>query len=106
LVNFSLRTKNNNDSNIYIIGNFNNHEISEKHLLKKTEKNLYKYSIKLKQGYYNYKYVSVVNGVAKNLSNFWQTENEYSAILYQKKLTDRYYKIVGIAKKNSDKIVN
>ena len=29
LVNFSLRTKNNNDSNIYIIGNFNNHEISE-----------------------------------------------------------------------------
>ena len=106
LVNFSLKTKNNNDSNIYIIGNFNNHEISEKYLLKKTEKNLYKYSIKLKQGYYNYKYVSVVNGVAKNLSNFWQTENEYSAILYQKKLTDRYYKIVGFTKKNSDKIVN
>ena len=106
LVNFSLKTKNNNESNIYIIGNFNNHEISEKHLLKKTEKNLYKYSIKLKQGYYNYKYVSVVNGVAKNLSNFWQTENEYWAILYQKKLTDRYYKIVGFTKKNSDKIVN
>ena len=106
LVNFSLRTRNNNYSNIYIIGNFNNHEISEKHLLKQTEKNLYKYSIKLKQGYYNYKYVSVVNGVAKNLSNFWQTENEYWAILYQKKLTDRYYKIVGFTKKNSDKIVN
>ena len=48
----------------------------------------------------------MVNGVSKNLSNFWQTENEYSAFLYQKKLTDRYYKIVGIAKKNSDKIVN
>ena len=106
LVNFSLRTKNNNDSKIYIIGNFNNHEISEKYLLKKTEKNLYNHSVKLKQGYYNYKYVLMVNGVSKNLSNFWQTENEYSAILYQKKLTDRYFKIVGFTKKNSDKIVN
>ena len=55
----------------YIIGNFNNHEISEKYLLKKTEKNLYNYSIKLKQGYYNYKYVSVVNGVAK-ICQIWQ----------------------------------
>ena len=42
----------------------------------------------------------------KNLSNFWQTENNYSAFLYRKKANDRYYKIVGYSKKNSKKIVN
>ena len=40
------------------------------------------------------------------ISNFWQTENEYTAFLYEKKPSDRFYKIIGYANKNSLKIVN
>ena len=51
-------------------------------------------------------YAKSNEGLIESLSNFWQTENDYSAFLYQKKPTDRYYKIIGYTKKNSDKIVN
>ena len=105
-VNFSLETQSHQNDDIYIVGDFNDHEINEIYKLKKTENNLYKCDFKLKQGYYNYKYVIIKNGVIKNLSNFWQTENNYSAFLYRKKASDRYYKIVGYSKKNSEKIVN
>lgn len=105
-VTFSLRTNNDHDNDIYIIGGFNNHEIIEENKLKKTKTNLYEKTIKLKQGYYNYMYAKSNEGLIESLSNFWQTENDYSAFLYQKKPTDRYYKIIGYTKKNSDKIVN
>lgn len=105
-VNFFLETQSHQNDDIYIVGDFNEHKINEMYKLKKTENNLYKCDFKLKQGYYNYKYVVIKNGVIKNLSNFWQTENNYSAFLYRKKASDRYYKIVGYSKKNSEKIVN
>ena len=105
-VTFSLRTTSSENNNIYVIGGFNDYETSEKYMLQKAGNNLYTKTIKLKQGYYNYKYVKTENGNTQNLSNFWQTENNYSAFLYQKKPTDRFYKIVGYTTKNSDKIVN
>ena len=94
------------DGNLFIVGGFNNHDLNEKYRLNKLSKNKFGIELKLKQGYYNYKYVKIKNGTLKNISNFWQTENNYSAILYQKKQTDRYYKIVGFGEKNSFKIVN
>ena len=105
-VTFFLETHSNQNSDIYIVGEFNGYQIEEMYKLKEIGKNLYKCTFKLKQGYYNYKYVTIKNGLVKNLSNFWQTENNYSAFLYQKTASDRYYKIIGYSKKNSDKIVN
>ena len=105
-VNFSLITEKSYDSDIFIIGEFNNNEISEKHKLIKLDKNYYRIELILKQGLYNYKYVTKIGDEFEDLSNFWQTENNYKAILYEKKITDRYYKIIGFGEKNSNKIVN
>ena len=106
LVSFSLNRENDINENLFIVGGFNNHDIKEKYKLKKISKNKFGINLKLKQGYYNYKYVTIKNGVLKDLSSFWETENDYSAILYQKKPTDRFYKIIGYGKNNSYKIVN
>ncbi len=105
-VNFSLITEKSYDSDIFIIGGFNNNEISEKYKLIKLDKNYYRIELILKQGLYNYKYVTKRGDEFEDLSNFWQTENNYKAILYEKKITDRYYKIIGFGEKNSNKIVN
>ena len=80
---FSLRTNKNYENDIFIIGEFNNNVLSEKYKMKKETKNYYTKDIVLKQGLYNYK-----------------------AILYEKKITDRYYKIIGFGENNSNKIVN
>ena len=103
---FSLRTNKNYENDIFIIGEFNNNVLSEKYKMKKETKNYYTKDIVLKQGLYNYKYVVKTKNGFKDLSNFWQTENNYKAILYEKKITDRYYKIIGFGENNSNKIVN
>ena len=103
---FSLKTDKNYENDIFIIGEFNNNVLSEKYKMKKETKNYYTKDIVLKQGLYNYKYVVKTKNGFKDLSNFWQTENNYKAILYEKKITDRYYKIIGFGENNSNKIVN
>lgn len=104
-VHFSYHEKLDSNQKIYLVGAFNNFELSNKYELKKSE-NLYKISLKLKQGFYNYSYIIEENGLYKNNTNFWQTENDYYAILYEKKLTERFYNIIGFLKKSSDNIVN
>ena len=42
----------------------------------------------------------------KEIENFWQTENLYTAILYEKRPEENYFKIKAIAKNNSSNIVN
>ena len=91
---------------LYVIGGFNNYELSEEFKLLETSKNTYVTELLLKQGFYNYKYVVKNNNLISDISNFWQTENEYTAFLYEKKPSDRFYKIIGYANKNSLKIVN
>ena len=103
---FSLKTDKNYENDIFIIGEFNNNVLSEKYKMKKEFKNYYTKDIVLKQGLYNYKYVFKTKNGFKDLMNFWQTENNYKAILYEKKITDRYYKIIGFGENNSNKIVN
>jgi hypothetical protein len=41
-----------------------------------------------------------------DINSFWQTENIYTAILYEKKPEDNYFKIKAIATNNSSNIVN
>ena len=105
-VKFSFFSNYNLDGDLYVTGGFNNNELKEEFKLKKISKNIYSTEVLIKQGFYNYKYIIKTNSYINDVSNFWQTENEYSAILYEKKPSDRYYKIIGYAKKNSVKIVN
>ena len=105
-VKFSFLSSKDIYGDLYVIGGFNNYELKDEFKLRETSKNIYSSELLLKQGFYNYKYVIKNNSSINDVSNFWQTENEYSAFLYEKKSSDRFYKIVGYANKNSLKIVN
>ena len=90
-------------NDVFIVGDFNRHQISDRFKLSFEDKYLEK-KILLKQGFYNYKYV--INDSKNDIKNFWQTENNYTAILYEKDMLDGYFKIISAASKNSSKIVN
>ena len=112
-VHFYLESSEINDINskIYLQGNFNNYEISEKYLMDfNPNTNLHEISISLKQGFYNYKYVSV--DINNNIvygsigGNFDETENEYNIIVYYRNFGERYDRVVGAGKGLSKYITN
>ena len=105
-VKFSFFSSKDIIGDLYVIGGFNNYELKEEFKLSEISKNIYRTELLLKQGFYNYKYVVKNKGFINDISNFWQTENVYTAFLYEKKPSDRFYKIIGYANKNSLKIVN
>ena len=99
------------NSKIYLQGDFNNYEISEKYLMEfNPDTKLHEISIKLKQGFYNYKYVSVDSN--NNIiygsigGNFDETENEYNVIVYYRNFGERYDRVVGAGKGLSKYITN
>lgn len=102
---FSIQAQNINDYPLYIVGSFNNYEKNENSRLKKL-KDKYQIELYLKQGFYNYKYLMKKNNMNYDINSFWQTENIYTAILYEKKPEDNYFKIKAIATNNSSNIVN
>ena len=63
---------------------------------------LYESVIKLKQGFYNYKYVTVDRNneiiYGKIDGNFDETENEYNVIVYYRNYGERYDRVVGVGK--------
>ena len=108
LVKFSFKPDRIDKKNrVFIIGEFNDYKITNKYELK-LNNNLYKGEFKFKQGFYNYKYLSLeTDGRIKKYSgNFWETQNIYIALLYHKKLTEKYYKLISISETSSVNIKN
>ena len=112
-VHFSLKKPEtiDNETKIYIVGDFNNHEISENYVMSYNPRNkFYESVIKLKQGFYNYKYVAVNRDnkiIQGNIDgNFDETENEYNVIVYYRNYGERYDRVVGVGKGLSQYITN
>ncbi|MGK0254924.1 MAG: hypothetical protein ACI9OE_002440 [Mariniflexile sp.] len=98
-------------SEIYVYGNFNNYALNkENRLVFNSESGLFETAFKLKQGFYNYKYVVVhTNGALDEgiiSGNFWQTENNYKVLIYYRDLGARYDKIIGVGEGSSVNISN
>lgn len=96
---------------IHIFGNFNNYTIDESTYMKYDEaSDTYQNTRLFKQGYYDYKYVlvdrdgSVEEGAIGG--NFWQTENEYTVVVYFRDLGARFDRIIGMGKGNSNNITD
>ncbi len=109
---FALNTPNMPDKNIYIVGMFNNYNLSDEYKME-FDKNsgLYEKAILLKQGFTNYQYVVTdKSGKIDNENaidgNFFQTENNYTAIVYYRGNNERYDRVIGIANTNSEVIKN
>lgn len=100
-----------NDKDIHVYGNFNNYAIDESTKLTYNERyNHYEKAILLKQGFYNYKYVTVDKNGKLNegaiSGNFYQTENNYKVIVYYRDLGARYDQIIGLGEGSSVNISN
>lgn len=99
------------DKEIHVYGNFNNWTIDgSTYLLYDSESDSYRNTRLFKQGFYNYKYVvvnrdgSIDEGAISG--DFWQTENDYTVVVYFRDLGARYDRIIGIGRANSTSITN
>ena len=75
------------------------------------EKGIYEKALLIKQGFTNYEYV--VSDAKGNIDyenaidgNFYQTENDYSILVYYRENTDRYDRVIGKGTANSLNIIN
>jgi len=109
---FSLKSLQNLDEkDIYISGNFNNWQLNDSNKLSyNTNSGLYEAVLLLKQGFYNYQYVTKTeNGKISTHDingSHYQTENDYTVLVYYKKFGSRYTKVIGVGFGNSEKINN
>jgi len=102
----------NNDNAIYINGMFNNYSLTPEFKMDyNPKKGIYEKALLIKQGFTNFEYVIVDRkGAIDNENaidgNFYQTENEYSVLVYYRGNTDRYDRVVGKGNANSLNIIN
>jgi len=91
---------------IYLAGQLTNYEFSDKTKMTfNTEKGCYEVTAFLKQGYYDYTYISVdSNDPTKREDlegNYWETENNYTILMYYKGFADRNDQLIGLTRINS-----
>ncbi|MGI8951701.1 MAG: DUF5103 domain-containing protein [Chitinophagaceae bacterium] len=111
-VHFSFVPKNNipyPDKNVYIIGQFTNYFYNDSTKLDyNATKGIYEKTLLLKQGYYTYTYatkdiknLNAISSVENTDGNTWETENNYTILVYYRSFSDRSDGLVGIVTINS-----
>jgi hypothetical protein len=91
---------------------FNNYSLTPEFKMDyNPKKGIYEKALLIKQGFTNFEYVAVNRkGVVDSANaidgNFYQTENNYSILVYYRENTDRYDRVVGKGNANSLNIIN
>lgn len=91
------------DRNVFIVGQFNNYICDAKSQMRyNADSGYYENNILLKQGYYNYIYVTkpirdpnAPSDASVTEGDYWETENDYSVLVYYRSLNNRYDELVG-----------
>lgn len=97
---------------IYVSGMFNNYALNDESKMEFNEKKgIYEKAMMIKQGFTNYKYVLAdSNGKIDEENaidgNFYQTENNYFAIIYYRENNQRYDRVIGKGVATSTDIIN
>jgi len=94
---------------VYAFGQLSNYDLSDGAQMNfNSTKGVYETSLFLKQGYYDYSYVTVDRNAKKRMASFeltegnlWETENNYSILVYYRPLAGRADELIGIASVNS-----
>lgn len=100
------------NKDIYIAGMFNNYSLSPEYKMDyNSDKGVFEKALLIKQGFTNFQYRTVdKKGVIDYENavdgNFYQTENEYTILVYYKESSDRYQRVIGKGNGNSINIVN
>lgn len=93
-------------TDLYLAGGFTGYELSNKWKMNYNDSTgRYELPAFLKQGYYNYTYIGVNTDDRTVRSefegNYWETENQYTVLIYYKSFTDQSEQLIGIAELNS-----
>ncbi len=96
------------NKDIYIAGAFSGYNLTDQwKMTYNSEKERYEGSAFLKQGYYNYTYILADKNdpsLKTDLEgNYWETENDYTILVYYKSFTDRNDQLIGVSTINSRK---
>ena len=97
---------------IYINGLFNNFALSPENKMDyNADKALYEKAIMIKQGFVNYQYVIAdkfgkIDSENSIDGNYFQTENNYSILVYYRENGQRYDRIIGKGDASSTDIIN
>lgn len=95
---------------VYIFGKYNNYALTDENKMIYNEKSgMMEATIKMKQGFYNYKY-ALKNDKKIKLNeidgNFHFTENNYLVLVYYRNFGDMYDSVIGVGSANSRNITN
>ncbi|PXY41052.1 DUF5103 domain-containing protein [Flavobacterium cheongpyeongense] len=100
------------NKDIYITGMFNNYNLSPEFKMDyNAEKGIYEKAVMIKQGFTNFQYTvadkkDIIDYENAIDGNFYQTENEYTILVYYRENTDRYERVIGKGNANSLNIIN
>ncbi len=106
-VEFWLRQPKIKDANVYLLGALNNWQIDDKCKLRYDSRyNMYRGRMYLKQGYYNYLFVTVPDGKSRGSvsvieGDHWETKNIYTIYVYYREKVPDYDRLVGYSIFNS-----
>ena len=97
---------------IFIAGMFNNYNLSPEYKMDyNAKKGIFEKAVLIKQGFTNYQFI--VADEKGNIDqenaidgNFYQTENDYSVMVYYRENNDRYDRVIGKGNANSTQITN
>ena len=108
-VKFSLKKTNQNiNEKIFIFGQLTNWLIDPNFSLKYNEKTKnFETELLLKQGYYNYQYVTFKNNLPSTKEiegNYFETNNEYTIYVFHKHPWSRFERLVGVEKITSNSL--
>ena len=96
-----------NGAAVYVFGGFNNYECTDENRMKyNTMTHQYEAAIQLKQGFYNYQFATIKDGTTTpNLSllegDWYETENDYTVLVYHRPFGARYDMLVAAQTINS-----
>ena len=99
---FSLATETPfKDKEVYVYGNFNNYKFSEENKMTYNSRDrIYETTIPFKQGFYNYNFATIDHNNKVSLTeidgSFYETENEYTVIVYYRPFGSIYDRVIGV----------
>ncbi|WP_394759610.1 DUF5103 domain-containing protein [Flavobacterium sp.] len=105
-------TETNAKTSIYVTGMFNNYILSAENKMDyNAERGVFEKAILIKQGFTNYNYTLLdskenINNKEAIDGNFYETENQYTAIVYYRQNGERYDRVIGKGDANSINIRN
>lgn len=97
------------NKDLFLIGAMTNYNLDDSaRMIFNSDTRVYEKTLFLKQGYYNYNYVTIDQNDKKRAAsyeftegNFWETENDYMILVYYRALAGRADELVGITHVNS-----